>query len=422
MKSSRILAAIAASSLSIGLLAGCSTAGGNDEGPVEISFLVFETPNLDAAFWDEAIGRFEAKNPDIIVNKIVTPDSDRNKYAQTLLSTGQFPDVQIALNAANFVDANALLPFDEAQLSDFLQPNSGAVDGKTYQTPWVSQGIPLMYYNEDLFAQAGIADLPTTWDELMATAEKLKAAGITPFQIGGSGADAWASAYLVQGLVSTNVYGADPDWILKRYAGDVSFQDPDFVDALSAFTDVVSSGYINTDALSLSYAQLQDSFLGGGAAMYPMGTWFSAAAAGADFPVGVMPFPAFDGNSVVPVFTGGGLTVSATSAHPEAAQKFAIEFSTDSDNLTAFLNADATFPMVKGYELPADLPEIVKQSYAITVDATDPVGVFAGESGDRALPAGFADTLFQAIQSMINGGSAADAAASLDAKWDELVG
>lgn len=421
MKKKSWLAIAAAVALVAGALAGCSQSSNSGGGPTQISFLVFETPNLTASFWDAAIKRFEKSNPDIQVKKIVSPDSDRNKYAQTLLSTGQFPDVQIALNAATFVQADALLPYSAADLKDFIQPDAGTFKGKQYQTPWMAQGIPLMYYNKSLFEKAGITTTPTTWSELMDDAAKLKSNGITPFQIGGSGTDSWASAYMVQGLVSTNVYAKDPDWILKREKGQVKFQDSTFVSALEGFTGVVSKGYINSDALSLSYAQLQDSFLAGKAAMYPMGTWFSAAAAKSTFDVGTFAFPGVTNNEAVPVYTGGGITVSKTSQHAAAAKKFAIWFSTDPTNLTAFLNSDATFPMIKGYKLPADLPQTVKDSYKVTLDAKKTVGVFAGESGDRALPAGFSDTLYQEIQAMIGGTSAKAAAEALDSKWDELT-
>jgi ABC-type glycerol-3-phosphate transport system substrate-binding protein len=414
------LVAVAMAAALTAAISGCTAAGPDEK--VEISFLVFETPNLTPEFWDSAIERFEDAHPNIDVEKIVTPDSDRNKYAQTLLSTGQFPDVQIALSPTAFVEAGALLPFEDADLEKFLQPDSGAIDGAQYQMPWMAQGIPLMYYNKDLFGQAGIDATPTTWDELLDAAETLKAAGITPLQLGGSGADAWASGVLMESIVSANVYGADNDWITKRQAGDVSFSDPDFVESLKAFEYVVDEGYVNDDVLSLSYPQLQEAFLAGNSAMYPMGTWFAAPAADASFEVGVFPVPGFDGNDAVPVFTGGGVTVSATSEHPEEARLFAVEFSTDQDNLTAFMRADALFPVIDGYVLPDDVSDIFKESYAVTMEAAKTTGAFAWEAGDRSLPPGFADAVYAAAQSILTGGSAEDAAASLDAKWDELAG
>jgi ABC-type glycerol-3-phosphate transport system substrate-binding protein len=411
--------AIVAVSLVVGLT-GCGAGGAGQDGEVEISFLVFETPNLTPEFWDSAIERFEADNPQITVTKIVSPDVDRDGYAQTLLSTGQFPDVQIALSPTALVEAGALMPFEPEDLAEFLQPDAGSIEGKQYQMPWMAQGIPLMFYNKDLFAQAGLTETPTTWAELLDVAEKLKAAGITPFQIGGGGTDSWASAILFDSIVSANLYATDPDWITRRHENQVAFSDPEFVETLIAFKDLVDNGYVNTDALSLSYPQLQDAFLAGNAAMYPMGTWFAAPAEGATFEVGVFPVPGFDGNHAVPVFTGGGITVSAQSEHPEEARRFAVWFSTDQDNLTAFMRADALFPVVDGYTLPDDVSQIFSESYAVTMDAVQKTGAFAWEAGDRSLLPGFPDTLYSAVQSILTGGSVADAAATLDAKWDEL--
>ncbi|HEY2948080.1 MAG TPA: ABC transporter substrate-binding protein, partial [Micromonosporaceae bacterium] len=59
----------------------------------EITFLVFETPNLTPQYWDAAIKRVTDKYPDITVKKLVSPDQDRTTYAKQLLTSGQFPDV-----------------------------------------------------------------------------------------------------------------------------------------------------------------------------------------------------------------------------------------------------------------------------------------------------------------------------------------
>src|SRR6266511_2656032 len=53
---------------------------GTPAGPKEISFLTFETPNLNAAYWDAAIKRVTDKHPDIKVNKLVSPTQDRTAY------------------------------------------------------------------------------------------------------------------------------------------------------------------------------------------------------------------------------------------------------------------------------------------------------------------------------------------------------
>lgn len=53
-------------------------------------------------------------------------------------------------------------------------------DGKVYGLPVSVEGSGLVY-NKDLFAKAGITELPKTLSELEKVSEKLQAAGITPF-------------------------------------------------------------------------------------------------------------------------------------------------------------------------------------------------------------------------------------------------
>ena len=40
------------------------------------------------------------------------------------------------------------------------------------------------YYNKDLFQQAGIEEVPVTYEEFLNAVDKLNAAGITPLTVG----------------------------------------------------------------------------------------------------------------------------------------------------------------------------------------------------------------------------------------------
>ena len=51
-------------------------------------------------------------------------------------------------------------------------------------------------------------------------------------------AELWCARFPGVGLVSQNVFGDDPEWMLKRKAGEVSFSDPEFVAAMQAYTEV----------------------------------------------------------------------------------------------------------------------------------------------------------------------------------------
>src|SRR6266545_1298634 len=109
----RLLAGVSVLALSVGLSA-CSvkdtanSGGSASPGAKEITFLVFETPNLTPQVWDANIKRVTDKYPDIKVKKIVSPTQDRTAYAKQLLTSGQFPDVLIAVSPAGFAESGNL--------------------------------------------------------------------------------------------------------------------------------------------------------------------------------------------------------------------------------------------------------------------------------------------------------------------------
>src|SRR5689334_25227465 len=105
-------------------------------GQKEISFLTCQTPNVTPAYWDAAIQRVTAKNPDIKVKKLVSPTADgRTDYAKQLLTSGQFPDVMIAVSPAGFAEGGALYAWSPDELKDFVYPTANPIKGKYYQLP-----------------------------------------------------------------------------------------------------------------------------------------------------------------------------------------------------------------------------------------------------------------------------------------------
>ncbi len=186
---------------------------GGGQGAQEISFLTFETPNLTPQVWDAAIKRVTDKYPDIRVNKLVAPTQDRTAYAKQLLASNQLPDVLIAVSPAGFAESGNLYEWKEEELKDFIYPKNGAINGKVYQLPANTQTIPNVYYNKKLFQQAGIGAPPKTYGEMLEDAGKLKAAGITPFVIGGGKTTHDALGPTWAGILATEVYGKNPSWM-----------------------------------------------------------------------------------------------------------------------------------------------------------------------------------------------------------------
>ncbi|WP_328334012.1 extracellular solute-binding protein [Kribbella sp. NBC_00382] len=395
-------------------VAGCTSGGKAKDsaagGDVELTMLTFETPNLPASLWDSAIARVSQKVPGVKIKKLVTPNVDRTTYAKQLASSGQLPDIMLAVNPQGFAEGGQLADFSKDELKDFASPESGAIKGKVYQLPTNAQPQSLLYYNKADFTKAGITAPPKTWTELLTACAKLKSAGITPIAVGGGGQDTFASMYSWVGTVGTDVYLSDPGFSKEITDGSKTFDDPLFVKATDKVAQLAKLGYLDPKGTSRSYADHEKAFRAGSAAMYPMGSWFATSADNdkPKFAVGVFAWPSDDGKAVVPTLTGGGLSVSAKAENVDLAKKFALEWTKDKETSDAFTKADGTFNTVAGYQPPADMGPLFQQTLAIYNQAVKDKTVTPAlsiEQGDNGLPADLTVPVQQLAVELLTGKS-----------------
>ncbi|MER6945594.1 extracellular solute-binding protein [Nonomuraea sp. NPDC000554] len=412
--------------VALGLSACSSTSGGGQpssaSGMQKVSFLVFPSPNLPESYWKAQVDLVTKANPDLEVELVAAPsESERNDYAKQLAASGQLPDVQIGMQDLIALEPS-LATWTDAELKDFLCPACGAVNGKILQLPTNTQTIPNVYYNKKLFQQAGIAEPPKTYAELLADAEKLKAKGITPFVSGG----VFVTSQPWTAILATDLYAKTPDWMTRRRKGEVKFAgDPAMKAATQKFADLAAKGYLDKRQIGQDYPKTQEAFLGGKGAMYPMGSWFAAAADQSPMKddIGVFPWPSDDGSLHMPTFTGGGLSVSATAKNPAAAKKFALAFQLTKENLDASVKADALFPAIKGYTPPSDTGPVFKAVYdlwqkALSEKATVPA--FSWEAGDVGMLPGMQGKFWSTAQDLVSGKKTVDQALSfLDTEWEK---
>jgi multiple sugar transport system substrate-binding protein len=409
-------------------LAGCTSGGKKTaaDGTVELTMLTFETPNLPAALWDSAIARVSQKVPGVKIKKLVTPNIDRTTYAKQLASSGQLPDIMLAVNPQGFAEGGQLAEFSKDELKDFASPDSGAIKGKIYQLPTNAQPQSLLYYNKDDFAKAGIKAPPKTWADFLTVCVKLKAAGITPIAVGGGGQDTFASMYPWVGTVGTDVYLSDPKFSQEITDGSKTFADPLFGKATDKIAQLAKLGYLDKKGTSRSYADHEKAFRAGSAAMYPMGSWFATSADNdkPKFGVGVFAWPSDDGKAVVPTLTGGGLSVSAKAENVDLAKKFALEWTKDKETSDAFTKADGTFNTITGYEPPPDMGPLFQETLAIYNQAVTDHTVTPAlsiEQGDNGLPADLTVPIQQLAVELLNGKSDAKTViAKLDREYAAL--
>ncbi|WP_223281213.1 ABC transporter substrate-binding protein [Streptomyces antnestii] len=411
-------------------MAGC-TAGGSGTSAskgdkVTLTFLTFETPNLDAKYWDAAIARASAKVPGVKIKKLVSPSADRTGYAKQLDSTGQFPDVMIGLNPAGFAEAGKLAPWTDKELATYGDPHANPYGGKVYQLPYAAQ-TTLVYYNKKDFAAAGIDTPPRTYRELVDDSVKLKKKGINPFVVGGGGKDSWADMFPLICTVATDVYKKTPDWLSQRADGKVKFTDKAFVTAAQKVAGLAGKGYIDRAGLSRSYADTEQAFRDGMGAMYPMGSWFSASAdtKKPSFDTGVFAWPTDQGSPALPSVLGGGMTVSSKAPDVPLAKKWAKAFMEDQKNLDASVKADGLIIDIKGYTPPTTMGPVYKETLKAYRQAQKDDGIvnsFSQETGDGSLPPGVADKAAIGMQKLLSGGmTAKEFGVYMDEQWDKAT-
>lgn len=173
------------------------------------------------------------------------------KQLDSLVETGQIADLSAAWDKAI---ANG--DFSEAERALV------SVDGVPYALPLNLARWPVLY-RKDAFEKAGIAAPPKTWEEMLDAAEKLKAAGYTPFNapnVGGWMGLIWFSELMIR---------TDPDAFVGLTDGSVAYNGPEVHRAFEIWVDFYERGYF-TDPREQDDSRF---FVNGDAAMWLIGEW-----------------------------------------------------------------------------------------------------------------------------------------------------
>lgn len=130
-----------------------------------------------------ALDAFEAANPGITVEMQTIAWGDSRDQFLREAAVGQGPDVvHIAFVwTQEMAEAGIVLPIDELTqygefpngFDDFIATDLTAYEGQNWGVPW-SADTWAMVYRTDVLEEAGIEDLPRTWDELLADSRAIK--------------------------------------------------------------------------------------------------------------------------------------------------------------------------------------------------------------------------------------------------------
>lgn len=396
-----------------------------EEETIVLTMVTHETEALDADFWLNAIDTVLADMPGNIEVEW-SSTADRDAYAKQLAATEQFPDIPFAVTVADFAEAGLLIPFDQEYLDEnFILPNASKIDGEAWAPPVGAQLIPLVFYNKAIFEEVGV-DVPTTWNEFLNVSQALLDAGYVPMQM--CAAEPWCASFPGVGLVSQNVFGDDPEWMLKRKAGEVSFSDPEFVNAMQKLADLSEAGYIDSAAaLGTDFATANQAFYDGGVPMYMQGSWFIGyPPEDMGFEMGAFILPRDDGKIVPSIYVGGGTRVSAVSEHPEELMMFAEAFEAHPAVMAAIIQNDALFPMMKNMTIDdygVDMSDLFYDTYnnIVVNDDVTKVAAFTWANNDLDPIPGWKDEFYASVQNILLGEPVADEMARLDEIWNDTA-
>jgi len=376
-----VTAAVSAVTIS---LAGCSAGPSNGKVTLEL----FQSKTEAISTVDELIADFVKDNPNIEVKQ--TSVQDAVTVLKSRLAKGDVPDL-ISLNVSSYYDmaqgdlltdlsgTDALSAVSDKSALNYLKEA-----GQTQQNlavPWATNA-QLVLYNVDQYKKYDLT-VPTTWDDFLSNAQKIKNAGGAPFVFG------WKGTWPAMALANSVVASAKPtDLLAELQTGKTTFEtQPQWDESTKKMLEL--KAYAQPDAFGADYDSALASFANGDGTMYVDGTWAlpSIKKANPDLNIGafVMPSPDPAAATKVPAGPDSFLSISKDTDHPVEAQKF-LDYLMDAPAQKIFADQQALFSVRS--DVPAEDP-LMNSLKTDWIDAgktaTYSDGMFAGGTNYQAI-------------------------------------
>lgn len=324
---------------------------------VTLEFMQWWEPEMTAGSLAKVVSDFEVANPGIKIKLISKPYNDVQNQVTIAAASGTLSDI-MGLDpkwAYDLAKQKAVLPLDDLITKnkyDVSKIDATKVDGKTYVLTFEGFIYPL-FYNVDMFKEAGISKAPETWSEFLVDAKKLN----DPSK--DRSALAWGISMQTPSAVQNDIYS----WV---WAMDGTLYPridlPENVETIQFLADVYKAGLISPGALVGAEQDKVELFTNGRAAMMvdSLAHLNLINERNPNLHFDIAPVPVKDGYTGKKAFRGAGwgIGISATTKHPEEAWKF-IQYVMSSeingyvaDNCNAFpINKDASVNWVNSNDL-----------------------------------------------------------------------
>lgn len=363
------------------------------------------------------IDEYMKENPNVKI-EVEALDEEAYKTKFKAYSMEGMPDVVSIWGQPSFldevVDAGVLAELNQADYADYKfiegSLNGFTYDGKLYGLPR-NTDVACIYYNEKMFQDNGWK-IPSTYDELLALADQINAAGIVPMAM--DGGDGWPMAVYLSDVLY-KLTGEDYSAIVSAAITSGEFSDPNLkqaVELLKAAADqkLFQNGYDSQD-----YGTAMNLFTNGQAAMFYMGSWESSMALNEDIPeeirtnIRVFTMPVIDGGKAaatdIAAWNGGGYAVSANSEVKEEAIKF-LNYMYQPDKLSKYgwENGVGMSAQDQSEYMTGEESELQMQIVNAVNNATSVSGTPVNDCG----PSAFKTSIESEIQSVSNGSTSVE--------------
>ncbi|MFC8679178.1 ABC transporter substrate-binding protein [Streptomyces griseorubiginosus] len=254
-----------------------STAGGTGAAPTGSVDATADLKGVHLTMWvaqnsvaepKQVIDAFQKATGATVTTQVIPDPYESN--VPTKLASGDKPDLmfwQPTGSTLPFVQPEKnLLQLDKEDWVGKLgktEQGLGQVGGHRYAAIATSPATLGVYYNKDVFKKAGVTKMPTSYDELLATAKTIKAkAGVAPFfEVGG---DKWPLQWQVQ-LQMTDLPQSFWDRLNKNQA---KWTDPVIVNAIKKYkSQVLDGGLAQKNYKTATFVDQGKALLDGSAAM-----------------------------------------------------------------------------------------------------------------------------------------------------------
>lgn len=310
------------------VMVGMSSALAQDQ--EEVNVVHMWSSALGKATMDELFAEFNAMSDDYDVVDNSAGHEDFKTQILVTIAGDNPPDLFSYWAGARtqfVVDADRIMPLDDFWADNNLDEVfpaglSGATtyDGNIYMIPMNVHVIGL-FYNVQVMEDAGITEIPQTWDEFIAACDQLLDAGYTPIALGSR--DRWPAQFWFDYLLNRS---AGPEYRTALMNGEASYLDEEVVTVMEMWKDMVDKGYFVEFANAYDWTEAADIVSSGEAAMTLIGTYATGYYNNNGLEPGVdydfMPFPIMDPD--LPVVAHGavnGWLIPADASNPDGAKE-----------------------------------------------------------------------------------------------------